>query len=199
MGSRESLLVQRQTRSRRIASSSPGRSGGRIFFSRVNFVCWFLFGVRSTPVLPQWHVKDPGHSAKSAGGRLHLNTHTPMTQRSRSGLTMLFRHRVGTYPETSSHATRQGTLGHSDRNSHKNRIRSGQTRSVMTISKTATSPPREGEPAGTSPGVRHLFIHWTTITVYPVTTGTVCTRLLGCNSCSTTTTRKTRRHFETTG
>ena len=28
--------------------------------------------VRSTPVLPQWHVKDRGHSAKSAGGRLHL-------------------------------------------------------------------------------------------------------------------------------
>ena len=27
------------------------------------------------PVLPQWHVKDSDHSAKSAGGRLHLNTH----------------------------------------------------------------------------------------------------------------------------
>ena len=40
------------------------------------------------PVLPQLHVKDAGHSAKSAGGRLHLNTHTPLTQRSRSGLTM---------------------------------------------------------------------------------------------------------------
>ena len=65
------------------------------------------------PVLPQWHVKDPGHSAKSAGGRLHLNTHTQLTQRSRSGLTMpLSRHTVGTYQETSSHATRQGKLGH---------------------------------------------------------------------------------------
>ena len=31
-----------------------------------------LFGVCSTPVLPRWHVKDLGHSAKSAGGRLHL-------------------------------------------------------------------------------------------------------------------------------
>ena len=27
------------------------------------------------PVLPQWHVKDPDLSAKSAGGRLQLNTH----------------------------------------------------------------------------------------------------------------------------
>ena len=54
-----------------------------------------LFGVRSTPVLAQWHVKDPGHSAKSEGGRLHLNTHTLLTQRSRSGLTMpLSRHSV---------------------------------------------------------------------------------------------------------
>ena len=57
------------------------------------------------PVLPQWHVKDPGHSAKSGGGRLHFNSHTPSTQRSRSRLTMpLCRHSVGTYQETSSHA-----------------------------------------------------------------------------------------------
>ena len=31
-------------------------------------------------VLPQWHVKDPGYSAKSAGGTLHLNMRTPLTQ-----------------------------------------------------------------------------------------------------------------------
>ena len=56
--------------------------------------------VRSTPVLPQWHIKDPGHPAKSAVGRLHLNTHTPLAQRSRSGLTMpLSRHCLGTYRE----------------------------------------------------------------------------------------------------
>ena len=64
-------------------------------------------------VLPQWHVKDPGHSAKSAGGRLHLNTHTPLTQQSRSGLTMsLCMRSVDNYPEMSSHATRQGIFGH---------------------------------------------------------------------------------------
>ena len=76
-GSRDSLLVRAPTRDQKIASSNPGRSSGRMFFSRVNFVCWLLFGVRSTPVLPQWHVKDSGHSAKNAGGKLHLNTHTP--------------------------------------------------------------------------------------------------------------------------
>ena len=69
-----------------------------------------------TPVLPQWHVKKKktGHSAKSAGGRLHLNTYTSLTQRSRCRMTMpLSRHSVRTYPETSSHATCQGIFGHS--------------------------------------------------------------------------------------
>ena len=77
-------------------------------------MCWLLFGVLSTPVLPHWHVKDPGHSAKSARGRLHLNTHTPWAQRSRSGLTrLLSTPSVGTYPETSSHAICQRTCGQS--------------------------------------------------------------------------------------
>ena len=107
------LLAERRTRDRKVANSNPGRSGGRIFFSRIYFVCWLLFGVRSTPVLPQWRVKDPGHSTKSAGGRLHLNTHTPLTQRSQSGLTMpLSRQSVGTHQETSSHASPKGTPGH---------------------------------------------------------------------------------------
>ena len=77
-------------------------------------LCSDLFGVRSIPVLPLLHLKDPGRSAKSAGGRLHLNTHALLTQRSRSGLTMpLSRHSVGTYPETSLHAACQETFGHS--------------------------------------------------------------------------------------
>ena len=65
-------------------------------------------------MLTQWHVKDPGHSVKSADGRLRLNTHTPFTQQSWSGLTMpLSRHSVGTHQETSSHTACQGTLSHS--------------------------------------------------------------------------------------
>ena len=117
-GSPDGVLVERRTHDRKVASSNPGRSGGGIFFSRVNFLCWLLFCVRSTPVLPQWHVKDPGHSAISVGGRLDLNTHTPLTQRSRSGLTLpLSRHSEGTYQETGSHATPQGTLVHSHLNS----------------------------------------------------------------------------------
>ena len=35
----DSLLVECLTRGRKVASLSPGRNGGRIFFYRVNFVC----------------------------------------------------------------------------------------------------------------------------------------------------------------
>ena len=79
-----------------------------------SYLRWLLFSVHFTPVLTQWHIKDPSHSGKSTGGRLHPNTHTPVTQQSWSGLAMLqSRHNVGTYPETNSHATCQGTFSHS--------------------------------------------------------------------------------------
>ena len=57
-------------------------------------LCADLFGVSFHPVLPQWHVKDPGYSAKSAG---YAYTHkTPLNQRSRSGLIIpLCRRSVG--------------------------------------------------------------------------------------------------------
>ena len=57
----------------------------RAFSSPESTLCADSYSVSvPTPVLPQWHVKDPGHSAKSAGGRLHLNTHTLLTP-SKSG------------------------------------------------------------------------------------------------------------------
>ena len=52
-------------------------AAGEFSFPGSTFCADSYFGIRSTPVLPQEHVKDPGHSAKSAGGRLQLNTHTP--------------------------------------------------------------------------------------------------------------------------
>ena len=47
--------------------SSPG----------LTFCADSYFGICSTPMLPQLYIKGPGHSAKSAGGRLQLNTQTP--------------------------------------------------------------------------------------------------------------------------
>ena len=62
----DSLLVECRTLDQHDANLNLGRSGGRIFFSRVNFVCLLLFFVCFTPMFPQLHVKGPGHSAKSA-------------------------------------------------------------------------------------------------------------------------------------
>ena len=53
------------------------RAAGELSSPVSTFCADSSFGIRSTPVLRQQHVTDPGHSAKSAGGRLQLNTHTP--------------------------------------------------------------------------------------------------------------------------
>ena len=53
LGARIACWLERRTHDRKVASSNPGRRCRRIFFSRVNFVCWLLFSVLSTPVLPQ--------------------------------------------------------------------------------------------------------------------------------------------------
>ena len=52
---------ERRTRDRKVASSNSGRSGGRIFFSRDNFVCWLLFKIpRSFCQKCRWQV-TPEH------------------------------------------------------------------------------------------------------------------------------------------
>ena len=37
------LWLERQTRDQKVPGSSPRKNSGRIFFSRVNFLCWLLF------------------------------------------------------------------------------------------------------------------------------------------------------------
>ena len=59
MVDRITCWLERWTHDQKVASSNLGKSGERIFFCRVNFVCRPFFSVRPTPVLPQWHVKDP--------------------------------------------------------------------------------------------------------------------------------------------
>ena len=56
----------------------PAGAAGDFFSSPGSTFCADSYlGIRCSPVLPQQHVKDLCHSAKSAGGRLQLNTHTP--------------------------------------------------------------------------------------------------------------------------
>ena len=45
--------LERRIRDQKVVGSNPCRSGGRIFFSRVNFLCWLLFRYPVHPVLPQ--------------------------------------------------------------------------------------------------------------------------------------------------
>ena len=51
--------LERRTRDRKVPGSSSRRSGGRIFFSGVNFFCWLVFRY---PFYPRVTANDPGHS-----------------------------------------------------------------------------------------------------------------------------------------
>ena len=44
----------------------PARAAGEYSSPGSTFCADSYYGIRSTPVLPEQHVKDPGHSAKSA-------------------------------------------------------------------------------------------------------------------------------------
>ena len=55
----------------------PAGAAGEFSSPASTFCADSYFGIRSTPVLPQSLVQDPGHSAKRARGRLQLKTHTP--------------------------------------------------------------------------------------------------------------------------
>ena len=90
-GARTACLIECWTCNRKVASSSPSRSSGRIFFFPELTFSADSHSVSVPPLLLQCHVKDSGHCAKSADGRLHLNTHTPLTEQSQSGLTVLYR------------------------------------------------------------------------------------------------------------
>ena len=66
----------------KVSAPSPGRSGGRILFSRVNCLCWLLFRYpfRSTPT-PHRVTAVAGKRSRLFGPKcmwqLQLNTHAP--------------------------------------------------------------------------------------------------------------------------
>ena len=47
----------------------PPGAAGELSSPGSTFCAESYFGIRSTPVLPHKHLKDPGHSAKSAGDK----------------------------------------------------------------------------------------------------------------------------------
>ena len=66
-------VVERRTRDRRFAGSSPGRSGGRIFLSRVNFMCRLSFPYPFHPCVTAVARKRSRSFFQRC--RLQLNTH----------------------------------------------------------------------------------------------------------------------------
>ena len=69
--------LERRTRDRKVAGSNPCRSGGSIFFSRVNFLCWLLFPYPFHPRVTAVARKRSRSFCQNAGSRLQLNTHAP--------------------------------------------------------------------------------------------------------------------------
>ena len=72
--SKGSSSVEGRTRDRKVAGWSPGeeQQENLILPPGSTFCADSYFGIRSTLVLLQLHVKDPGYSTKSAGGMLQL-------------------------------------------------------------------------------------------------------------------------------
>ena len=67
MGWKYSSVVDRWSRNWRLVGSIPGMSSEKIFFSRAGS----YFSICSTPVLQQWHIKDPAHTMKKFRWRVH--------------------------------------------------------------------------------------------------------------------------------
>ena len=76
-GDWDSSIGRALTCNGKVMALIPGRSCRRTSPELTFCTRWFLFDLHSNPMLPQCHVKDPSHSAKSAVGRLQLYTQTP--------------------------------------------------------------------------------------------------------------------------
>ena len=111
LGAGIACWLERRTRDRKVASSNPGRSSRRVFFSGICVLTLIpcLFHPRVTAVAR----KRPRLFCQKCRWKVttkHAYTRDP----TKSEWTMpLRRHSVGTNQEMSSHATRRGTLGHS--------------------------------------------------------------------------------------
>ena len=109
-------LEEHGTRDRKVAGSSPGRSGGKIFlffFSLLQGQLSVLTLISVSVPLPCYrsrHIKDSGHSAKNARGMLQLDTHAPHV----CGLCMKCRDRHGciVYTEPAETAEVSGGTSH---------------------------------------------------------------------------------------
>ena len=90
LGVRISQLVEHWTHDQNVADSVRGRNSRRIFFFRAKFLCWWC------SFQPVAHKRPWSFCQKCRWQQTPKHTHTPLTQRCWSGLTMLSRHSVST-------------------------------------------------------------------------------------------------------
>ena len=76
MGAGIACWLERRTRDRKVRVRIPAGAAGEFSSPELTFCADSCSVSVPPPVSPQWHVKDPGHSAKSAGAMSQLNTHT---------------------------------------------------------------------------------------------------------------------------
>ena len=70
--------LERRTRDRKVAGSKPCWSGGRIFFSWVNFLCWLLFRYPFHPCVTAVARKRPRSFCQKRRWQVTAkDTHTP--------------------------------------------------------------------------------------------------------------------------
>ena len=101
-----------RTRDRKVASSNPGRSVGRIFCSRLNFVC--CYSVSVPPPCYRSGSKRPRSFCQKCRWQATLkHAYTLDLRKSQWVDYASVQAWCGTYMETCSHATCQGTFGHS--------------------------------------------------------------------------------------
>ena len=77
MSGNRSVVRARDSSSNGPGFGPPAGAAGEFSSLASTFCAHSYFGIRSIPVLTKQQVTDSGHSAKSAGGRLQLNTHAP--------------------------------------------------------------------------------------------------------------------------
>ena len=74
LGARMAQWLERRARDRKVPSSNPGRSDGRIFFSRVSFLCWLLFQYPFHPRVTTVAGKRSRSFCHKCSGTLHTYT-----------------------------------------------------------------------------------------------------------------------------
>ena len=110
--------------------------------------CWLS---DSYHIEPPCYCSHPSH-CQSAAGKLHVNVHTPLTQQSPSGLTMLSRHSVGTHQDNeltcSAHwitvdwpLTHKNRIGASKLNSISQKVTTTKSASKEWFIRTVPPPP----------------------------------------------------------